>query len=102
LLSPFEKLAAGSRRYTNRTSHRRGIRMVRSLAACLVLYICFDLFSSHASAADQTYDVVIYGGNAGGVAAAVQAARMGKSVLIIEPGKHIGGLTSCGWGATDI
>jgi hypothetical protein len=46
--------------------------------------------------------VVVYGGTSGGVAAAVQAARMGKSVVLIEPGKHLGGLTSGGLGATDI
>lgn len=48
------------------------------------------------------YDVVVYGGNAGGVAAAVQVRRQGKSVLLIEPGRHLGGLTSGGLGATDI
>jgi hypothetical protein len=52
--------------------------------------------------AQQRYDVVVYGGCAGGVTAAVQTARMGKSVLVIEPGQHIGGLTSGGLGATDI
>ncbi|HET6879143.1 MAG TPA: FAD-dependent oxidoreductase [Pirellulales bacterium] len=44
----------------------------------------------------------VYGGTSGGVAAAVQAARMGKNVVLIEPGKHLGGLTSGGLGATDI
>lgn len=53
-----------------------------------------------ARAAD--YDVVVYGGTSGGVAAAVQAARMGKTVVLIEPGRHLGGLTSGGLGATDI
>ena len=48
------------------------------------------------------YDLVIYGGTAGGVVAAVQASRMGKSVVLIEPGQHLGGLTSGGLGATDI
>src|SRR5262245_29264947 len=47
------------------------------------------------------FDVCVYGGTAGGVAAAVQAARMGKSVVLIEPSKHIGGLTSGGLGFTD-
>ncbi|MBN9120735.1 MAG: FAD-dependent oxidoreductase [Planctomycetes bacterium] len=46
-------------------------------------------------------DVVVYGGNASGVAAAVQTARMGKKVVLLEPGKHIGGLTSGGLGWTD-
>ncbi len=48
------------------------------------------------------HDVVIYGGTSAGVVAAVQVARMGKSVVLIEPGRHLGGLTSGGLGATDI
>jgi hypothetical protein len=47
------------------------------------------------------YDIVIYGGTSAGVAAAVQASRMDKSVILIEPGKHLGGLTSGGLGRTD-
>jgi hypothetical protein len=47
-------------------------------------------------------DICIYGGTAGGVAAAVQAARMGKTAVIAEFGNHIGGMTSGGLGATDI
>lgn len=47
-------------------------------------------------------DVCVYGGTAAGVAAAVQAARLGKSVAIAEPGSHLGGMTSGGLGATDI
>jgi len=48
------------------------------------------------------YDVVVYGGTSGGITAAIQAKKMGKSVVLIEPGKHLGGLTSGGLGATDI
>jgi hypothetical protein len=59
------------------------------------------LFAPNASLAAE-YDVVVYGGTAGGVAAAVQARTMGKSVVLIEPGEHLGGLTSGGLGATDI
>ncbi|QEL14967.1 FAD-dependent oxidoreductase [Limnoglobus roseus] len=46
-------------------------------------------------------DVVVYGGTSGGVAAAIQAARMGKSVVLIEPTDHVGGLTTGGLGYTD-
>ncbi len=49
----------------------------------------------------SNYDIVVYGGTAGGVVAAVQAARMGKSVVLVEPGDHLGGMTSGGLGATD-
>ena len=46
-------------------------------------------------------DVCIYGGTPGGVTAAVQAARMGKKAVLVEFGKHIGGLTASGLSATD-
>ena len=47
-------------------------------------------------------DIIIYGGTSAGVTAAVQARRMGKSVIVVEPSSHIGGLTTGGLGATDI
>ena len=46
-------------------------------------------------------DVIVYGGTSAGVAAAIQVSRMGSSVVLIEPSKHIGGLTSGGLGFTD-
>jgi hypothetical protein len=51
---------------------------------------------------EHVYDIVVYGGTSGGVSAAVQAARMGRSVILLEPGQHLGGMTSGGLGATDI
>jgi len=54
------------------------------------------------ASATETADVVIYGGTSSGIIAAVQAQRMGKSVVLIEPSTHIGGLTTGGLGATDI
>jgi hypothetical protein len=48
------------------------------------------------------YDVVVFGATSGGVTAAVQAARMGKSVVLVEPGRHVGGMTSSGLGWIDI
>jgi hypothetical protein len=47
-------------------------------------------------------DICVYGGTAGGVIAAVQAARLGKTAVLAEFGNHLGGLTSGGLGATDI
>ncbi len=49
----------------------------------------------------ETYDLVIYGATSAGVAAAVQAKRMGKSVVIVGPDKHLGGLSAGGLGFTD-
>lgn len=48
-----------------------------------------------------TADLAIYNANAAGVAAAVQAVRDGLSVLLFNPGWHVGGLTSGGLGFTD-
>lgn len=49
----------------------------------------------------KTYDVVVYGGTSAGVSAAIQAKRLGKSVVLVSPDKHIGGLTAGGLGWTD-
>lgn len=50
----------------------------------------------------KNYDICIYGGTSSGVIAAYTAARSGKSVLLIEPGKNLGGMSSGGLGLTDI
>ncbi|MEY5027653.1 MAG: hypothetical protein RLZZ244_3181 [Verrucomicrobiota bacterium] len=47
-------------------------------------------------------DLVIYGATSGGITAALQAAREGRSAILIEPTRHVGGLTTGGLGATDI
>lgn len=64
----------------------------------LILSLAFAALSS---GAESDYDLVVYGGSSAGIAAAVQSARMGKSVIVIEPGDHLGGLTSGGLGQTD-
>jgi len=48
-----------------------------------------------------TYDLMVYGATSAGVIAAYTASRYGLSVLLVEPGRHIGGLTSGGLGRTD-
>ena len=47
-------------------------------------------------------DVVVYGGTSAAVIAAVQVARMGKTVVLVSPDKHLGGMTSGGLGYTDV
>jgi len=66
--------------------------MIRWLIALLVL-------TSSAQAAE--YDLVIYGGTSAAVTSAVQAKRMGKTVVIVCPDKHLGGLSAGGLGFTD-
>jgi len=54
-----------------------------------------------ATTAAQEFDVVVYGGTSGGVVAAVAAAREGARVALVEPGRHLGGMSSGGLGRTD-
>jgi hypothetical protein len=46
-------------------------------------------------------DVIVYGGTSAAVTSAVQVSRMGKSVIVVSPDKHLGGMTSSGLGFTD-
>jgi hypothetical protein len=50
---------------------------------------------------DQDYDVVVYGATASGVMAAIAAAGEGTRVLLIEPGRHVGGMVTGGLSHTD-
>ena len=51
--------------------------------------------------AAETFDLVVYGGTSAGVAAAVQASRMGASVVLVAPERNLGGLSASGLGFTD-
>lgn len=73
-----------------------GLRVV-----CALLALTLARFGA-AHAETIQADICIYGGTAGGVAAAMQAARLGKTAVIAEFGSHLGGMTSGGLGATDI
>ena len=57
---------------------------------------------ANGQAAGLEVDVLVYGGTSGGVMAAYAARREGKSVLLVEPGRHLGGVTSGGLGQTDV
>ncbi|WKN41808.1 FAD-dependent oxidoreductase [Tunicatimonas pelagia] len=52
-------------------------------------------------AAVRSADIIIYGGTSAAVTSAVQATKMDKSVIIVSPDKHLGGLTAGGLGWTD-
>jgi len=62
----------------------------------LVALVCCPL-----EAEEKAHDIVIYGGTCAAVVAAVQAKKLGKSVVIVSPDKHLGGLSSGGLGWTD-
>jgi hypothetical protein len=70
------------------------------------LIIIFALSNCAGSKSDEsakTYDadIVIYGGTSAAVTAAVQAKKMGKSVIVVSPDKHLGRLSAGGLGFTD-
>lgn len=75
-----------------------------TLAICAALGIVFGGVAGSADELGSTtadYDIVIYGGTSAAVTAAVQSRRMGCSIIVVSPDKHIGGLTSGGLGWTD-
>ena len=69
------------------------------LKALLCLSLCITVCSC--GNPNQEYDIVIYGGTSSGVISAVQAVKMNKTVILIEPTNRIGGLTAGGLGDTD-
>lgn len=80
--------------WNNVLNPMRGIKFLSLLA--------LGVFCAGSLRAAEEYDLVVYGGTSAGVAAAVQAKRMGKTVVVIEPTKRLGGLSSGGLGQTDI
>ena len=68
----------------------------------LVAFSCLAMLAGGAEAAENVkVDVCVYGGTSAGVITAAAVAKEGKSVILIEQGRHLGGLTSGGLGKTD-
>ena len=57
----------------------------------LFLYLPSESFSAGRRAARNSYDIIVAGAGTGGISATIQAARMGASVLVVEPSSWIGG-----------
>lgn len=97
------------------TLRRSILSQYKSLSILLLLLVAASLSSSSLVKAEEEplsplnraegeiqYDVVVYGGTSGGIVAAIKVKQEGKSVVLIEPSRHLGGLTTGGLGATDI
>lgn len=67
-----------------------------------IIAACISMSAAAAPAAPVEADLCIYGGTSAGVIAAVQAASMGRKVLLVEAGRHLGGMSVEGLGGTDI
>ncbi len=68
--------------------------MKRITFSLLVVGLLLLLPSSTKKTDVYKADIIIYGGTSAGVIAAVEAARSGKSVIMISPDTHLGGLSS--------
>ena len=67
-----------------------------------ILFACISCSTLKREQASLNADIVVYGDAAVGVAAAVQAARMKRSVILVSQYGHLGGMSSSGLGWTDI
>ncbi|MDX1637910.1 MAG: FAD-dependent oxidoreductase [Balneolaceae bacterium] len=70
--------------------------------AAIVTLLVSQVGKAQSSTNHYRADVIVYGGTSGAVTAAVQAAKMDKSVIMVSPDKHLGGLSSGGLGFTDV
>lgn len=82
--------------------------MIRyALLCCLFSLLSFRIYqpavlpTAHTSSVVRSADVIIYGGTSAAIIAAVQVRKMGKSVIVVSPDKHLGGLSAGGLGFTD-
>ena len=72
-----------------------------TVARRAILAVTVLLATLRLPAQQQIYDVVIYGGTSAAITAAIQAKHMGKTVIVVSPDTHLGGLTAGGLGWTD-
>ncbi|MBK1441861.1 FAD-dependent oxidoreductase [Parapedobacter sp. ISTM3] len=73
--------------------------MIRTILSLLLL--CCHLACSTTDPNTYEADLIVYGGTSAAVIAAVQAKKSGKSVIVVSPDTHLGGLSSGGLGFTD-
>lgn len=67
----------------------------------LLFSIVFETGCNSNQKEEDIKDLIVYGGTSGAVIAAIQAKKMGRSVVLVSPDTHLGGLTSGGLGWTD-
>lgn len=91
-----------------RLQARRRFRLSTTLSLCMAALSAHAAPIRYQPAVEKTapktleYDVAVYGGTPGGVTAAVQAARLGKSAVLISFNGYVGGMTSGGLTASDL
>jgi len=71
---------------------------IKWVIGVVLLYSC----TANTDARKFSADIIVYGGTSSGVIAAVEAVKSGKSVILVGPDVHLGGLSSSGLGYTDV
>lgn len=77
--------------------------MKNPLSVFVLIGLCFAIHGckNDSDSNSKTADVIVYGGTSAAVTTAVEVVRMGRSVIVVSPDKHLGGLSSSGLGFTD-
>jgi len=71
---------------------------IKWVIGVVLLYSC----TANTDARKFSADIIVYGGTSSGVIAAVEAVKSGKSVILVGPDVHLGGLSASGLGYTDV
>ncbi|HEX8608976.1 MAG TPA: FAD-dependent oxidoreductase, partial [Pedobacter sp.] len=75
------------------------------IKALAIQFLTFVLGLQHITAQVKAKvyeaDIIVYGGTSAAVMACVQASKLGKTVIMVSPDRHLGGLSSGGLGFTD-
>jgi hypothetical protein len=75
---------------------------VKTILRAVVVATLFAVSGCRDGGSNASYDVVVYGGTPAGIVASIQLAREGKTVALVEPTSHVGGIVVNGLGGTDI
>ncbi|MBQ7267255.1 MAG: FAD-dependent oxidoreductase, partial [Synergistaceae bacterium] len=62
-----------------------------AVSVLILIFVSSAASRTSSNKIKSSYDIIIAGGGTGGISAAIQAARMGASVLVVEPSTWIGG-----------
>jgi len=82
-------------------NHSPLFRSVGIAFFCTVLILITNCGSKKTNPNEYSADLIVYGGTSAAVTAAVEAVQSGKTVLVVSPDTHLGGLSSGGLGFTD-
>lgn len=83
-------------------TRRTACQRILVVAASLLAWLGTACAMPQAPAAKPSFDICVYGATSAGITAAIQAARQGNSVALLDCDGWVGGLTTSGLGATDV